>query len=91
MWHAGNKAKTVGPLDLNGFRAKDTNLLSCMGASGSSRRSKKDDYHDSECAWTMAFGVCMDNVRAAWEPGIGSESPLMVVLIEMICIRQLPS
>ena len=37
-----------------------------MDASASSRRSKKDDYHDSECAWAMAFGVCMDNVRAAW-------------------------
>jgi len=36
----------------------------------------------------MAFGVCMDHVRAAWEPWYGSESPLMLVLIEMICYNR---
>jgi len=54
----------VGLLDFPGV--KDVGSATRVDTSASSRRSKKHDYHDSECAWAMAFGVCMDNVRAAW-------------------------
>ena len=56
---------SVGLLDLTHSRDQGRNASRRVDASASSGRSRKDDYHDSECAWALAFGVCMDNVRAA--------------------------